>query len=343
MKRRIPVICLGLALAFLIAGILPVTGLAAEKIFKCRMATLYPRGMAFEAVYQAWCDNIAAMSDGRLLIEDIYDGEGVAATEILSAVSSGLIEMGNPYMALHAGELPAGLVELGLPGGPDDLLSLLTLFYDTKFSEVLEKAYNEQNIHNMGEFFQPSCWMLTKEPIKSLDQLKKMKIRAPGAYGKMLRKLGAVPVTMSLSEVYTSLATGVVEGTAGSNMIDFRDVKLYEVAKYAYPLKLAGSQVAPFIVNMDFWKKLPDDIKAICHIATRWTGVDMANKCLLWDSDALQEMMDHGLRWGPKPSEADEAKWKAAGRAIWPEYAAKDKYSKEMLEIQATFMDKYGQ
>ncbi|MFW9970812.1 MAG: hypothetical protein ACFFDF_11500, partial [Candidatus Odinarchaeota archaeon] len=40
---------------------------------------------------------------------------------------------------------------------------------------------------------QPATYLLTKKPIKSLDDLKKMKIRCPGSYGKMLRNLGASP------------------------------------------------------------------------------------------------------------------------------------------------------
>ncbi len=92
------------------------------------MATLYPRGIAYEVVYRQFCDNIKAMSGGRLVIEDIYDGEGVAATEVLGAVKSGLVEMGSPYMALHAGEMPSGVVELGLPGALTDYLAIRTLF-----------------------------------------------------------------------------------------------------------------------------------------------------------------------------------------------------------------------
>lgn len=96
-----------------------------------------------------------------------------------------------------------------------------------------------------------------------------MKIRAPGAYGKFLRNLGASPVSLAWSEIYTSLATGVIDGSIGSNMIDHRDGNHVEVAKYMYPLPIAGAQVLPIVVNRRAWNKLPDDLKAIVKVPRR--------------------------------------------------------------------------
>ena len=104
-------------------GSLATTALAAPAIsqqkLRWRMANLYPRGISFGTAYEAFSKRVEAASGGRLVIDNVYDGEGVAATEVFSAVKNGLVEMGAPNMSLHAGELPAGVVELGLPGGPD--------------------------------------------------------------------------------------------------------------------------------------------------------------------------------------------------------------------------------
>ena len=319
---------------------LPV--MSAEKPLKWRMATLYPRGTAFGAVYEGFCNNVKALSGGRLTITMVYDGEGVPATEVLSATRSGLVEMGSPYQALHAGELPAGIVELGLPGGPDNFLELLALFKESGWEKVLGDAYAAYGVHWLSAFYQPATYMLTKKPISSLDELEGLKIRGVGAYGKVMKQFGMAPVTLAFAETYTSLATGVIDATCGSNLIDFRDGKWYEPAKFLYPLTLTGSQVAPFIVNMKAWKKLPDDLKAILQTAGNTAGADMRIKSLMWEKSALQEMIDGGLQWSPNPSAADVAKWQETGKLIWPEYASKDKYSKELLEIQDAFMKKLG-
>lgn len=62
----------------------------------------------------------------------------------------------------------------------------------------------------------------------------------------------------------------------------------------------------------------------------------------MWEKAALQEMINGGMVYSPQPSAEDVAKWQAAGKQIWPEYASKDKYCKQLLEIQDAFMKKLG-
>ena len=314
----------------------------AEKTFKWRMASLYPRGTDFGKVYDDFCNKVNKMSNGRLTISMVYDGEGVPATEVLAATKSGLIEMGSPYQALHAGELPAGIVELGLPGGPAQFLGLLALFNESGWPDTLRGAYAAYGVHWLSPFFQPATYMLTKKPIKSLAELKGLKIRAVGAYGKMMKKFGMSPVTMAFAETYTSLATGVISATCGSNLIDFKDGKWYEPAKYLYPQVLTGSQVAPFIVNPAAWKKLPPDLQEILTIAGKWSGINMAIKSLIWEKAALAQMAEGGMKWSPAPTSEDVATWAAAGKQVWPDYEKAGKWSKKLLEQQDAFMKKMG-
>ncbi|HUT71082.1 MAG TPA: TRAP transporter substrate-binding protein DctP [Desulfatiglandales bacterium] len=340
MSKKLSAIVIGIVCVFLIATLFPAVTSAAGKTLRWRMPVLYPRGTAFTQIYHGFCEDVNVMSGGRLVIEDIYDGEGVPATEIFSAVKSGLAEMGAPYMALHAGELPAGIIELILPGGPANFDELRALFTDPEWVGTLEKAYAKHGIYRLGEYFQGDTYMLTKKPINSLDDLKKMKFRAPAAYGKMVRYLGASPVVTAFSEVYTSLATGVVDGAAGNPFVDLRDGKWYEVAKYLYPLTITGTQVAPIIVNMDRWNELPDDLKAILKIACYKTGGIMRVKTLLWGKEAYDEMGKAGVKWSPQPSQTDVKRWNEAARSVWPEYAAKDELSKELIGIQEAFLKK---
>jgi TRAP-type C4-dicarboxylate transport system substrate-binding protein len=158
----------------------------------------------------------------------------------------------------------------------------------------------------------------------------------------MLANLGAAPVTMSFSEVYTSLASGLIDGVDGCNLVDHEGGKFHEVAKYMYPLPLSGAQVAGVLVNMESWNKLPADLKAIIEIATWKFGDEMTNKSVVWEKASLLKMKAAGLQVGSAPSEADVKKWREAGKATWPEYAKKDEFSKMLLDAQTEFMQKLG-
>ncbi len=322
----------------LLAATLGISALASSAAsyaaeYNWRFANLYGRGTAFGEVYEDLAKNIETMSSGRISVQVLYSGEGVGTSGILSAVKSGLITMGAPFQPMHAGEFPAGVVEVGLPGGTSDATELSTLFHEKGWAEVLEKAYASQGLVWLEPYIQPPVYIITKEPITSIADFQGKKIRAPGAYGKFLRNLGAAPVSLAWSEIYTSLATGVIDGSIGSNMIDHRDGNHVEVAKYMYPLPLAGAQVLPIIVNQKAWNKLPKDLQAIVRGATSIHAQEQLTKSRMWESQAVADMEAKGLLWSPEPNDADKKAWKEAGLSLAKEYASEDKFSKELVEI----------
>ncbi|WP_191601698.1 TRAP transporter substrate-binding protein [Marinomonas algicola] len=328
-KKQLVVSSLAVALG--LSAVASTAAQAAEHNW--RFANLYSRGSAFGEVYESLGKNIETMSNGRIKVQVLYSGEGVGSTGIFGAVKTGLVTMGATFQSLNAGELPAGIVEIGLPGGTDNAAELSTLFHEKGWAPILEKAYGDQGLVWLDPYIQPAVYVISKKQINSIDDFKGMKIRAPGAYGKFLRNLGASPVSLAWGEIYTSLSTGVIDGSIGSNLIDHRDGNHVEVAKYMYKLPLAGAQVLPIIVNKGAWAKLSPDLQAIVKAATTVHAQDQLNKSTLWETQALKEMQAKGLEWSPEPSAADVAAWKAAGANLWDEYAEADKYSKQLIDV----------
>ncbi len=298
-----------------------------------RFSNLYGRGTAFGELYQDLAKDIEKRTNGEIKVQVLYSGEGVGTSGLLGAVKSGLITMGAPFQSMHAGELPSGVIEIGLPGGTDDAVELHKLFHEDGFGDVMKKAYDAQGLVWLEPYIQPAVYIITKKPINSVADFQGLKIRAPGAYGKFLRELGASPVSLAWSEIYTSLATGVIDGSIGSNMIDHRDGNHVEVAKYMYRLPLAGAQVLPIVVNRSAWNKLSDNLKKEVYEATvshAKAQLEMGKK---WEKEALAQMEAKGLQWSAEPSEADKATWKKAGAGLWEEYSSQDKYSKDLIDI----------
>ncbi|MBW1800342.1 MAG: TRAP transporter substrate-binding protein [Deltaproteobacteria bacterium] len=102
----------------------------------------------------------------------------------------------------------------------------------------------------------------TKKQIRTLEDLKGLKIRSSGAMqSATVKQLGGIPVTMPISEAYTALEKGVVDGilTAFTAMKSFR---LYDVCKYSIMMGLNSS---PFAVAMNLkkWNSLPKDVQAV--------------------------------------------------------------------------------
>ncbi|WP_428025359.1 TRAP transporter substrate-binding protein [Arcobacter sp.] len=314
-------------------GVMGLVDTASAADHNWRFGNLYGRGTAFGELYQGLATDIEKRTNGKIKVQVLFSGEGVGTSGLLGAAKSGLITMAAPFQSMHAGELPAGVVEIGLPGGTDDAVELHKLFHEGGFGDVLKKAYGSQGLVWLEPYIQPAVYIITKKPIKSVADFQGLKIRAPGAYGKFLRNLGASPVSLAWSEIYTSLATGVIDGSIGSNMIDHRDGNHVEVAKYMYRLPLAGAQVLPIVVNRSAWNKLSDDLKKAVYEATVDHAKAQLENSKKWEKEAVDQMVAKGLQWSPEPSEADKAAWKKAGAGLWDEYASKDKYSKELIDI----------
>lgn len=301
--------------------------------FNWRFTNLYSRGTAFGDVYQSFADKIEADSNGRIKINMLYAGEGVDTTGIIGATKSGLLDMAAPFQPMHAGEIPFGVVEVGLPGSDGSLEDLNALFHEKGWGEVLTEAYDRHNLVWLDPYFQPGVYVITKKKIESIEDFKGLKIRAPGAYGRFFRELGASPVNLAWGETYTSLATGVIDGTIGSNLIDHRDGNFAEVAKYMYPLPVSSAQALPVLINKNSWNKLPDDLKEVVRNAATWHAQQQAEKSAQWEQEAVADMEKIGMQWSPEASDADKAQWRQAAEAVWEHYGKTDKYSAQLVEM----------
>lgn len=342
-------ICLIVAMVACAAPVTPppeeeeeITPPAPPEVFNWRMTHLYPRGGWMDKYESDFCARVAAMSKGRLNIEVLWAGEGVGATEIAGAVSEGLFEMGFPWIGLHTGEIPIGNVEMGVPGTPLTPLEIQAMYYEKGYIEKLREAYKRNNLYWLAPAWDVGVYLISKEPITSLDDIAEWKWRSGGSYAVMMESLGASTIPMDFGEVYTSLATGIIDGTAMSTLVDHCDGGYYEIAPYLFPHPMVSYQSTPTIVNLDAWNSLPDDLKAILECARQLTGAQSYAGCAIKEAAAVDEMMAGGAQWGPTLSAADQARWIEAGKASWAEIAAIHPDCAELLAILEAFMKEQG-
>ncbi len=102
-----------------------------------------------------------------------------------------------------------------------------------------------------------------KRPYHVPDDLKGIKHRIPGGKSKQIlfNALGASPSTVTFSELYQALKTGVVDSQDNPLSISY-DTKLHEVTKY---LSICNYIYNPqiFAVGKPFWDKLSDKNKKL--------------------------------------------------------------------------------
>jgi TRAP-type C4-dicarboxylate transport system substrate-binding protein len=187
----------------------------------------------------------------------------------------------------------------------------------------------------------PGLLNTRKKAVKTMADLKGLKIRAHGFSAKVVSALGGTPVAMPMPEVYQSLQKGVVDG-ALYPLEAQKGWKLGEVTDYT-TLSYSMAYTTSFyvVMNKDKWAALPDSAKkAIEEINKEW----IPKHGQAWD-DSDAEGKEFFLSKGHKLIElaADEAEaWKKAVAPVLGEYAkeaeGKGLPGKEALEFTHKYL-----
>jgi len=124
-----------------------------------------------------------------------------------------------------------------------------------------------------------------KKPVRTLEDIKSVKIAGKGRIADILKSLGATPVPLETGDYYESLKRGVVDGAA-SPINTLRDWKLGEVAKFSTNIQKLGAVYTFFVVmNKDKWNSLPEDVKKIFEdVSAEW----MEKTGIVWARTAKQ-------------------------------------------------------
>ncbi len=217
-----------------------------------------------------FAEMVKNMSGGRLVIQTFPVGVLVGSAEIFEAVSKGTIDAAIECPPYHSGILPMAYMEWGYPGTWNSLEEFTLLHDFFGFSDIQRKAYASRNIHFLDAMCGGGISLISKKPVRTLADFKGMKIRAIGGMADVLKRAGAAITWVPGPEIYTALATGVIDGAVYGNISDVDDLKLQEVAKYWITPNLQEAQGADvYLVNMKRWKELPDDLKSIVATAAR--------------------------------------------------------------------------
>jgi TRAP-type mannitol/chloroaromatic compound transport system substrate-binding protein len=181
----------------------------------------------------------------------------------------------------------------------------------------------------------------TKKPVKTLADIKGLKIRAAGLSMDLWEKLGASVVLLSGGEVLPALQRGLIDATEMLEASYDYSLGLHEVCKFRFgpPVHMSNNNFQ-LMIKTKSWKELPNDLKAIVEkaaIASTFQGY--AN---FWQEtiEADKKITSMGITT-TKLSKADQDKTRELGFQILNEKSAKDPYFKKVWESQKSFIEKF--
>jgi TRAP-type mannitol/chloroaromatic compound transport system substrate-binding protein len=331
-----------------LAGVCLATasGIVHAQQYKMRIQTAVPSSSIYFDLLKKFGDRIEKMSGGRLKTEVLPDGAVVPAFEILDAVDKGIVEAGYAWTHYWSGKHPAaGIFSNPMAGagvGLDQLSHVAWLFegggydlYKKFYAEVLKVNVEPFLVQPMGP--DPLGWF--KNPIKNLEDFKKLKYRSPpGIAGEIFREMGVSAVAMPGGEIVPAAQRGVIDAAEWIGPADDMNLGLHTVWKNYYLQGLHQStDVGEVLINKKFWDKLPKDIQEIIRGAAMASMTETYTYNVYKNALAVKLLREkHGVAIHDTPKDIYAAFMKATNTVL-NRYAAKDPFFKQVLDSQRQF------
>lgn len=288
--------------------------------------------------------DIHVMSNGRLDITPVPGGTIVGGSDIFTAVKDGRVEMGNGWPNWWSGQDPAWAV---MNAGPFDFMNLdssMMFFLAGEGTQMANELSSPQ-----GVMWRPAWWpgmefgLLSSEPIKSIKDLDKKKIRVgPGLPSEILAAAGgAYTIPLVPQEIRPALENGDLDAVEWTTTGGAWNLGLQDIAQYAIvPAIWQPSVLADFLINEQAYQQLPKDLQQILETAIRSFTLTTTLKNKVNDFKALKQFQASGTtfsRW----SEEDIKKWKEASDKIYTEYKKTENFSNKLISAKQEFKQQY--
>ncbi|MHB8763488.1 MAG: TRAP transporter substrate-binding protein [Deferrisomatales bacterium] len=263
-----------------------------------------------------WAEEVTKRTDGLVTVQTFPGGTLLGAQDMYDGVLRGVADIGLGSPSYDPGRFPL-TAGASLPVGfPNATVGSLVLWELVK--EFKPEEYAKYKV--IALFTTEPGYIQSKAPVRTLADLKGMKLRAAGTGVPVLKALGAAPVGMPMPEVPQAIQTGVIDGTMTSRDV-LKDFKLAEMVRYVTDYRSVVVTFAAVMVQM-MWESLPPKAQKVIDELGRemavWTGRyhDQQNVggAMAWGQK------EHGLQLLPLAAE-ERAKWDALLQPMVDEWA----------------------
>jgi tripartite ATP-independent transporter DctP family solute receptor len=323
----------GRALSIAIAGLsLIATSAFAQQKVVLKASDVHPAGYPTVVAVENMGKKLEAATNGRISVQMFPSMQLGGEKEAIEQAQIGAIALAR----VSVGALGPVIDDL-------NVLNLPFLFRNTAHmqkvidgpigQELLDKVTNNPRAGLVA-----ICWMDagarsvydTKRPIKSIADLKGLKVRVMGnpMFVDMMNALGGNGVAMGYDQVFSALQTGVVDG-AENNPPSFVFDNHYQVAKY---YTLTEHLIVPemLVMSRKTWDQLSKDDQALIMKFGREAQLEERALWTKYENDAMEKAKAAGIQI---TQINDKAPFQDAVKPVWDKYGPK--YAEMIKRIEA--------
>ena len=268
-----------------------------------RYATPYPPGHPFSQADSVWMAWVAQASHGRLRVEPFWGGALLSSDQSMEEIRHGIADIGLITPIYTLGGAHAQRAQAGFYGGVRSIDEQVGLYkcLATDFPALRDELVGLHVLAVQGGNI--PALLTRNRVVRSLDDLRGLRIRAPSENLEVLRKLGADPVDMPMGDVYPALAKGVIDGVIAP-ADTLKSLHFAEVAHHLALLKVSRGAYPARAMDERRWRTLPPDLQAILTQGQLVWEQALKAKLTKAESDGLAFGRTHGVQFVPvSPSE----------------------------------------
>ncbi|MFP4308923.1 MAG: TRAP transporter substrate-binding protein [Desulfococcaceae bacterium] len=292
---------------FALALSLPLSTVAA-KTLRLTYAN-FPPAPTFPCVQmEHWSDEIEKRTDGAVQVDTFPGGTLLGAKSMMDGVITGQADIGCVALAYQPGRYPvanATSLPLDIPNARVGSKVLWDLF-------VQYKPESLKPVKVLTMFTSPPSNIMSRKPIRKLEDMAGMDLRASGGAAEILKAWGANQIGMPMSATPEALQKGVVEGLLSSLDV-MKDLKFAELCRY---VTVTDTVIYPFavVMNLDRWNSLPPEVRQAME--------GMAEEHAEWTGNYVDNHVKNALEWSKETYDVEVIRLSEEERTRWNERLA---------------------
>ncbi|MBJ3776118.1 TRAP transporter substrate-binding protein [Acuticoccus sp. 2012] len=288
-----------------------------------------------------WQDDVETMSGGRVKIEMFYSSAIVKSVETFDAAINGIVDGDFTNGSYQTGKDPAFQFVSDIMGGYETPWQMYAWLYNGGGLELVQKLYNSYGMYLLAWQVPGMESLNAAKPLRGPEDLKDWKFRSPpGLETQIFQNLGASPVVIDFTEVFTSLETGIIDGADASNASTNRSLGIYDLAKHSTYPGFHSMPADHFALNLEVWKSLPEDIQRIMEVAAQKASFRTTLDYSVDIQKTVNELAGDVTfyDWSPE----DRATFREGARKAWASFAEGSDAAEELVQSHLAFMKQIG-
>ncbi|MDP2620530.1 MAG: TRAP transporter substrate-binding protein [Hyphomicrobiales bacterium] len=301
----------------------------AQTPIRWRLQTYAGSALA-EHVIKPSIDAFNKVANGDMVIELYNADQLVPHGELFRAMQQGTIDAAQSDDDSIAAPVDVSVFGAYFPFATRYSLDVPALWNWYGLNKIWEEAYAEvEGVTWLSTGAWDPCNFSTTKPIRSLADLKGLRVYMFPTGGKFMSRFGVVPVALPYEDVEVAIQTGELDGVSWSGITEVHTVGWAEVTKYYLTNPISGAWAGSYFANTERWNAVPDHLKELFRL------------CM----DSSHYYRQHWYWWGEanyrtkgklELTTIPESEWKTVedeAVKFWDEIAAQSPRSAKVVEI----------